>query len=250
MAFARRKRDEPFEAVHWDEITQFTVGRMMRNTIRRSKRVEGPHAVRFMRTRAGDEYMVPGVFIMPLEPARPLSKGGFRLYEDEDSRQLLCTVLPDGSDRYRVTDAAGLELGSVRRTPVAKRLTQQSLWMEQPGYPPIVALRNWARGGPGAAVDRGVGHVLEGVVDSLLSFGSDEVGDSGSAPKPVVWTVGAEAADETGPDGGYREAVLTCRRANQSHAWYFVMREGWLDKRLAFALVVLRESEAFGADRR
>ena len=194
--------------------------------------------------------MVPGVYIVPLEPARPLSKGGFRLFEDEGSRQLLCTVLPDGSDRYEVTDATDRELGSVRRTPVTKRLTQQSLWMEQPGYPPIVAPRNWARGGSGASLGRGVGHVLDGVVDSLLSFGSDEVTDSGSNLKPVVWAVGAEAAEEEGADGAYGEPVLTCPRTTQSHSWYFVKREGWLDKRLAFALVVLRESEAFGADRR
>ncbi|MEU3739918.1 hypothetical protein AB0E78_22925 [Streptomyces sp. NPDC032198] len=250
MAFGKSKRVEPFEAVHWDEIARFTVGRMMRDTVRKSKRGEGSHAVRFMARRAGDEYMVPGVYIVPLEPARSLSKGGFRLFEDEDSRQLLCTVLPVGSDRYQVTDATGRELGSVRRTPVTKRLTQQSLWMQQPGYPPIVAPRNWARGGSGAALGRGVGHVLDGVVESLLSFGSDEVADSASTSKPVVWVAGAEAAEGEGADGEYGEAVLTCPRTTQSYNWYFVKREGWLDKRLAFALVVLRESEAFGADRR
>jgi hypothetical protein len=245
MAFGKNRRDEPFEAVHWDEITQFTVGRMMRRTIRRSKRGEGAHAVRFMRTRGGDEYMVPGVYIVPVEPAGPLSKGGFRLFEDEDSRQLLCTVLPESSDRFRVTDATGGELGSVRRSPVTKRLTQQSLWMEQPGHPAIVAPRNWVRGGPGAALGRGVGHVLDGVVDSLLSFGSDEATDSGADLKPVVWAVGAE-----GTDGEYGQAVLTFPRSTDGKRWYFVKRDGWLDKRLAFALAVLRESETLGADHR
>ncbi|WKX73686.1 hypothetical protein [Streptomyces sp. XD-27] len=250
MAFGRNRRVEPFEAVHWDEITQFTVGRMMRHTVRKSKRGEGAHAVRFMRTRGVDEYMVPGVYIVPVEADVPLSKGGFRLFEDEGSRQLLCTVLPDGSDRYRVTDATGRELGSVRRTPVTKRLTQQGLWMEQPGHPAIVAPRNWARGGSGASLGRGVGHVLDGVVDSLLSFGSDEGTGSGASAKPVVWAVGAEDAEEEGADGEYGEAVLTFPRSTEGKRWYFVKRDGWLDKRLAFALAVLRESETFGADSR
>ncbi|MEV7189385.1 hypothetical protein [Kitasatospora sp. NPDC093102] len=245
--FGRSRRDEPFEALHWDEITQFTVGRALRNTFRTPKRGEGAHAVRFMRTRGGDEYMVPGVYIVPVEPAGPLAKGGFRLFEDEAGRQLLCTVLPDGSDRYRVTDAAGRELGSVRRTPVTKRLSQQGLWMEQLGHPVIVAPRAWARGGPGASLGRGAGHVLDGIVDSLLSFGSDEATGSGGSLKPVVWATGVgagEGADGTG------EAVLTFPRRSDGTRWYFVKRDGWLDKRLAFALAVLRETDTIGADRR
>lgn len=250
MAFGRTRREEPFEAVHWNDITQFTVGRMMRNTIRRSQRGEGPYAIRFMRVRGGDEYMVPGVHIVPADPNGPLAKGGFRLFEDEERRLLLCSVLMAGSDRYRVTDAADRELGSVRRTPVTKRLTQQGLWLEQPGHPAVVAPRNWARGGAGASLGRGVGHVLEGVVDSLMSFGSDEAADSGTSPRPVVWAAQAAAGEEGGSGGEFGEAVLTCPRTTRSHSWYFVQRDGWLDKRLAFALVVLRESETFGADRR
>ncbi|MGW7098835.1 hypothetical protein [Streptomyces sp. NPDC054838] len=250
MAFVRNRRDESFEAVHWDEITQFTVGRMMRRTFRKSKRGEGAHAVRFMTMRAGIEYMVPALHVVPVEPAGPVSKGGFRLFEDEDGRMLVCTVLPEGSDRYRVRNAVGREIGSVRRTPVTKRLTQHGLWLEQPGHPAIVAPRNWARGGPGAALGRGVGHVLDGVVDSLLSFGSDEGTDSGSPLKPVVWAVGAEDGQEEGAVGQYGEAVLTFPRTTDDKRWYFVKRDGRLDKRLAFALAVVRESEAFGADRR
>lgn len=67
MAFGRNRRAEPFEAVHWDAITQFTVARMMRRTMRKSTRGEGAHAVRFMRRRGGDAYMVPGVCLGPVE---------------------------------------------------------------------------------------------------------------------------------------------------------------------------------------
>ncbi|WP_329456528.1 hypothetical protein [Streptomyces sp. NBC_01497] len=243
MGFGRAGPDEPFDAVHWDEITQFTVGRMLRHTIRASKRGEGAHAVRFMGRRGLDTYMVPGVHIVPVEPAGALPKTGFRLFEDESGRQLLCTVLPDGSDRYRVTDGGGRDIGSVRRTPLTKRLTQRGWWMRQPGHPAVVAPRNWAKGGMGAAVGRGVGHVVEGAVDSLLSFGADETSGSEKGLKPVVW-----AREE--PDGQYGEAVLTFPRGAGSERWYFVKRDGWLDKRLAFALAVLRESETIGAGKR
>ncbi|MGW8328879.1 hypothetical protein ACWGLE_13365 [Streptomyces sp. NPDC055897] len=230
--------------MHWNEITQFTVGRMLRYTIRKSKRGVGPYAIRFRRTRQGDEYMVPGVYIVPAERDAPLSKGGFRLFEDEGGRQLLCGVLPDGSDRYRVTDAAGQELGSVRRTAITKRLTHQGLWLEQAGHPAVVSRHNWARGGLRASAGRGVGNVVGGVVDSLLSFGADG-SDHATSFKPVVWAVETDSAD-----GEPGEAVLTVPRTTETAKWYFVMREGWLDKRLAFALAVLRESESFGADRR
>ncbi|MFF1555983.1 hypothetical protein [Streptomyces sp. NPDC058279] len=95
-----------------------------------------------------------------------------------------------------------------------------------------------------------MGHVLDGVVDSLPSFGSDEGTDSGSPLKPVVWAVGAKAGQEEGADGRYGEAVLTFPRTTHDKRWYFVKRDGRLDKRLAFALTVLRESETLGADRR
>ncbi|MFE9408134.1 hypothetical protein ACFYN0_04965 [Streptomyces sp. NPDC006704] len=245
MAFGRKSRpEEPFEPVHWNDITKFTVGRMTRHTFRASKRGAGPHAVRFHRSRGGEDHMVPGVYIVPAAPPATLSKGGFLLFEDEGNRQLLCGVLPDGSDRYRVTDAGGQELGSVRRTSITKKLTYQGLWLEQVGQPAVVARHNWARGGLLASAERGAGHVLGGVVDSLLSFGA-EGGDRATDFKPVVWAV-----ETDGPKGERGEAVLTVPRTTGSVTWYFVMREGWLDKRLAFALAVLRESETFGADRR
>ncbi|WP_371633269.1 hypothetical protein OG693_22035 [Streptomyces sp. NBC_01259] len=246
MAFGRNRQVEPFEPEHWDAINQFTVGRMMRRTVRKSTRGEGAHAVRFMRMRGGDEYMVPGVYIVPEDPAVALAKGGFRLFEDEAARQLLCTVLPDGSDRYRVTDAAGRELGSVRRTPVTKRFSQHGLWLEQPGHPAIVAPRNWAKGGAKASLGRGVGHVVEGVVDSVLSFGSDETaGSEGGGLTPLVWVLGADGADEA-----HGQEVLTFPRGTHGDRWYFIKHGGPLDKRLAFALAVVRESEIFRADQR
>ncbi|MGN5633510.1 hypothetical protein [Streptomyces sp. AC154] len=246
MAFGRNRRVEPFEPVHWDAITQFTVGRMMRHTMRKSTRGEGPHAVRFRARRGGDTYMVPGVYIVPVDPAVALAKGGFRLFEDEAARRLLCTVLPDGSDRYRVTDAAGQELGSVRRTPVTKRFSQHGLWLEQPGHPDIVAPRKWAKGGPMASLGRGAGHVAEHVVDGVLSavfLGANETSGSGGSLKPLVWVLGVT-------DEEYGQVVLTFPHSTQSERWYFINQDSPLDKRLAFALAVVRESEIFRADQR
>ncbi|MER5559056.1 hypothetical protein ABT071_10655 [Streptomyces sp. NPDC002506] len=245
MAFGRNKAVEPFEPMHWSEMTQFTVGRAMRYTFRKSKRGTGPHAIRFPRARGGDQYLVPGLYIVPAAGDASLSKAGFRLFEDEGGRHLLCSALPDGSDRYRVRDPHGQELGSVRRTPLNRRLTHQGLWLEPVGHPAVVARHNWARDGVRAAMGRGVGHAAESLLDSLVSFGDDGGSDSGAAPKPAVWAV-----ETDGSEGQLGEAVLTLPRTGQFPRWYFVERDSRLDKRLAFALVVLRESEAFGADRR
>ncbi len=245
MAFGRDKTVEPFEPMHWTEMTQFTVGRAMRYTLRKSKRGAGPHAIRFPRARGGNQYLVPGLYIVPAEGDASLSRAGFRLFEDEGGLHLLCSVLPDGSDRYRVTGTDGQELGSVRRTSLSRRLTHQGLWLEPAGHPAVVARHNWARGGIRAAMERGMGHAAERVLDSLVSFGDDGGSDRGATPKPVLWAV-----ETDGSEGELGEAVLTLPRPTQFPKWYFVVRDSRLDKRLAFALVVLRESETFGADRR
>ncbi|MFF4370293.1 hypothetical protein [Streptomyces sp. NPDC001594] len=238
MAFGRNTATaEPFEPVPWEGITRFTVGRVLRDAVRASRRGTGAHAVRVPRLRGGEELMVPALYIAPAGPdGVPLRQGGFRLYEDEGRTRLLCSVLPEGpgGEHHRVTDAAGRQAGTVHRTPAAQRLVRHGWWLEQPGHPEVTAPRPWAEGGPGRIVGRGVGKVLGSVADSILSLGAE--GDGGGPPQPVLWRSGEETVLSFQPSQGPR--------------WYAVEREGWLDKRLAFALVVLRESEVWGADRR
>ncbi|MFF2191985.1 hypothetical protein [Streptomyces sp. NPDC058157] len=238
MAFGRNTATaEPFEPVPWDGITRFTVGRVLRDAVRASRRGAGAHAVRVPRLRGGEELMVPALYVAPAGPdGVPLRQGGFRLYEDEARTRPLCLVLPldPGGDHHRVTDAAGRETGTVHRTPAAQRLVRHGWWLEQPGHPEVTAPRRWAEGGPGRIVERGVGKVLGSVVDHVLSLGAEDT--SRDPLKPVLWRAG-------------EETVLSFRPA-QGPRWYEVGRDGWLDRRLAFALAVLRESEVWGADRR
>ncbi|MFJ4857360.1 hypothetical protein [Streptomyces sp. NPDC088730] len=88
-----------------------------------------------------------------------------------------------------------------------------------------------------------MGHVVEGVVDSVLSFGSDETAGSEGGLTPLVWVLGAA-------DGEHGQEVLTFPRGTHGERWYFIKHGGPLDKRLAFALAVVRESEIFRADQR
>lgn len=238
MAFGRNTASpEPFEAVPWNGITRFTVGRTLRDAVRASKRGAGAHALRVPRLRGGVELMVPALYIVPAGPeGASLRQGGFGLYEDEGRTRPVCSVLPrdPGGEHHRVADAAGREAGSVHRTPAARRLVRHGWSLEQPGHPEAAAPRGWAEGGPGRSVGRGVGKVLGSVVDDILSLGAEDTG--AAEPKPVLWRAG-------------EETVLTFR-PSQGPRWYEVAPDGWLDKRLAFALAVLRESEVWGADRR
>lgn len=239
MAFGRnRNRNSPAEPerpVHWEAITRFTVGRALRDAVRESRRGPGPYAVRVPRPLGEDR--VPALFIVRAEPGGP-PRRGFRLYEDEAGQRLLCQVTPAGPEPgagpYRVTDSAGRELGAVHRTPAAQRVVRHGWWLELPGRPEAFAERGWARGGPGRALERGAGKLLGSVVDGLLSMGADS--DSAASPKPVVWRSGDRS-------------VLTFQ-PSQGPRWYTVDRDGALDRRLAFALAVLRESEVWGGDRR
>ena len=242
MGFGRAGPDEPFDAVHWDEIAQFTVGRMLRHTIPRRS---GARA----RTRSGSwgdagsrRTWCPASTSFPWsrpERSRKRVSGSSRTRAAGSCCARCCrTARPVPRDGRR---RPGHRLGPAH--PSHQAATQRGWWMRQPGHPAVVAPRNWAKGGMGAAVGRGVGHVVEGAVDSLLSFGADETSGSEKGLKPVVW-----AREE--PDGQYGEAVLTFPRGAGSERWYFVKRDGWLDKRLAFALAVLRESETIGAGKR
>lgn len=134
----------------------------------------------------------------------------------------------EGGARYRVTDGQGQELGLVHRTLAAKRTIQHNWWLQQPGHPDIVARYHWAKGtvkeiatrGKEKAV-RGAGQLVEGVVDSVLSFGAEDV-DNGSryTPKPVTWRAGGEEQDVALTSGHVEGSGPTCpTRAGWTADW-------------------------------
>ncbi|WP_327430820.1 hypothetical protein [Streptomyces sp. NBC_01236] len=240
MAMFGKKKDEPVvQPVSWTGGHWFMVGDVARPAAFRRKALTGPRAVRMPDTQEGVRYYAP-VALVTQTPGTDEESASYELYDATEPGALLCALSPEkGGARYRVTDAQGEELGLVRRTPAAKRTIQHGWWLQQPGHPDIVARYHWAKGsakdiatrGKETAV-RGAGALVEGVVDSVLSFGA-EGGDQASPSrthKPVTWR--AEGEEETVVlTSGHVEGVRT-----------YVPVASWLDHRLAFALAVLREA--------
>ncbi|MHC3473747.1 hypothetical protein ACYF6T_34340 [Streptomyces sp. 7R007] len=230
-----RGRQEPVvEPVPWDRPGRFTVTDVVRPATLGRKAVKGPRALRVATVRDGVRYFAPTVLV---------SRGGeevpsYGLYDAVHPQVPLCSLTPEKEGaRYRVTDGHGQQIGLVHRTPAAKRTIQHGWWLQQPGRPDIVARYHWARGSAKEIAQRGKETVVKGagalagsVVDSLISFGAE--GDSGRTytAKPVTWR----------PDGEPETVVLTCDHVDGVRA--YLPQAEWFDRRLAFALAVLREA--------
>ncbi|WP_406172622.1 hypothetical protein [Streptomyces sp. NBC_00996] len=242
MGILGRKKDEPtIDPVPWDGSggpDWFTVGDVLRSATFRRKALTGERAVRVPTMRDGVRYFAPAALVSSADRADS-EPPSYELHEAEQSGNLLCALTPvKGGARYRVTDAQGEELGLVHRTPAAKRTIQHSWWLQQPGHSDIVARYHWARGSAKEIAARGkerakreAGELAGSVVDSILSFGAeDDERASLRTPNHVTWR--AEGEEE--------RVVLTLGHLDgvtvyQPHA-------SWLDRRLAFALAVLREA--------
>ncbi|MCT9089154.1 hypothetical protein N4G70_09760 [Streptomyces sp. ASQP_92] len=233
MVFGRKAEAEPpsFAPVHWDTVSKFTIGAASRPAAVRGAG-PGPLAVRVEKRAGGATYLVPSVFVALTGSGEPAAASGFRLYEDEAGLRLLCSVTPDaeadkdGGRRHRVQDGRGREIGSVVRGPVAKRAVQHAWWLEQPDHPEVVARRHWAKGSAGQVLGRTVGKALGSVVGSVVGLGGDDSNTTRGTAKPVTWTSGEQVAMTSAPTEG--------------RTWYLA-QASWLDRRLAFALAVLRE---------
>ncbi|MEU3501378.1 hypothetical protein ABZ726_11575 [Streptomyces hundungensis] len=233
MVFGRKAEAEPpsFDPVHWDSVSKFTIGTASRPTAPRGAG-PGPLAVRVEKRAAGAAHLVPSVFVALPAPGEPAATSGFRLYEDEAGRRLLCSVTPDaeadkdGSRRHRVQDDQGRTIGSVVRGPAAKRAVQHPWWLEQPDHPEVVARYHWAKGSAGQVLGRTVGKALGSVVGSVVGLGGDDSNTTRGTAKPVTWKSG--------------EQVAMTSAFTEGRTWYLA-QASWLDRRLAFALAVLRE---------
>ncbi|AZS85726.1 hypothetical protein ELQ87_16515 [Streptomyces griseoviridis] len=232
--FGRGRTEPVVEPVEWDCPGLFSVTTLVRvSTLRRGK-LTGPPAVRVPVMLGGVRHFAPMAFVAATAGEHP----SYALYAAVSPDTLLCSLLPEkGGARYRVTDADGTELGTVHRTPAAKRTVQHSWWLRQPGHADIVARYHWARGsakdiaarGKETAV-RGAGSVVGGVVDSVLSFGAEDTNSRSAPAKAITWLADGDE-EPTAMTAGHVDGVTT-----------YTPRVGWLDRRLAFALGVLRES--------
>ncbi|WP_431033261.1 hypothetical protein ACQYWQ_08050 [Streptomyces sp. P6-2-1] len=232
--FGKKKTDPPVVPVRWDTEGGFVVGEVVRLSARRKKGLVGRRAVRMPVTLDGERYFAPAAFVVQRDP----EARSYELHDATEAEGPLCTVEPAsggrGGERYQVRDRAGQELGTVFRTPAAKRAVQHGWWLRQPGHPDVIARYHWAKGtareiaGRGAdAAVRGAGSLAGSFVDSLVYGDSAGPRDSSAAPaKPVTWRADDEVALTAGHTQGLR---------------IYVPRASWLDRRLAFALAVLRQ---------
>ncbi|MBT2451344.1 hypothetical protein J7F03_30595 [Streptomyces sp. ISL-43] len=128
-----------------------------------------------------------------------------------------------------MTDAEGGELGAVVRTPVAKRSIQHGWWLQAPEHPEIAARYHWAEGTASDVGERAAFQVLKVpylVLESVVTLGGASEGGETPPLKPATWRSG----DTT---------VITAE--SQFGARWYAIEAPWLDRRLGFALAVLRD---------
>ncbi|MFG3283256.1 hypothetical protein [Streptomyces sp. NPDC048111] len=216
----------------WDAEGPFMIGEVVRPAASRRKKLVGRHAVRRSVTIDGVRYFAAAAFIEQQDPGSRI----YTLHDATQAQEVVCTVAPAdgaGGERYLVRDGAGHELGVVFRTGAAKRAVQHGWWLRQPGHPDVVARYHWARGsardiasrGTDTAV-RGAGSLAASVVESVL-FGELAGQDTNHTRpnRPVTWRAG----DEVALTAGHTQGVKS-----------YIPHASWLDRRLAFALAVLR----------
>ncbi|MFR0358994.1 hypothetical protein [Streptomyces sediminimaris] len=231
----RRKPEPVVEAVPWERVALFSVTDLVRPSTLRRKKLTGQPAVRVATMVGGVRHFAPSVLVSATREEIP----SYALYDATRPETPVCSLSPEkGGARYRVVDASGTELGLIHRTPAAKRTIQHGWWLQQPGHADVVARYHWAKGGVKDVAERGVdtvvrgaGKLVEGVVDSVLSFGAADTGAGGSyVPRPITWI--AEGDEEpVALTAGHVDGIRT-----------YAPRASWLDRRLAFALGVLREA--------
>lgn len=208
-------------AVDWREVSRFRIDIVEREMGPHRKRpVCGPNAVRVPRRDGPDRVNAPCAFFRS-------STVGVRtvervLYEDREAQRVLCAVeecAAEGEERrYRVRDGGGVDIGTIRRVPPARKLLRHTWRIEQPDQPEIVGRNKWATLAPKEAAGRAAGKFLGELVDSALSFGAE--GDNGPKDRTLLWLAGEE-------------------QVMQSVGRDFRIKKRWLDRRLAFAVAVL-----------
>ncbi|MBZ4322153.1 hypothetical protein [Streptomyces huiliensis] len=222
MVFGRGGRDEESlpAVLDWRGVTTFTVGGVERQSAKGGRTVFGPTAVRVPRREGAGRVYPPCALIVTRDAATRV------LYGDRERQRVLCTVEctgdGDGERRYVVRDESGGEVGRVRRVPPTRKLLRHTWRVEQPGHPEIVGRNKWAALSRRDAAARAAGKLVEGVLDSVFSFGA-EGGDAPRRDRTLLWLAeGEEVMQSEGVD--------------------FRVKARWLDRRLAFAVAAIGDS--------
>ncbi|MGA4859367.1 hypothetical protein ACPCAB_22260 [Streptomyces koyangensis] len=222
MDFAKGREPEPVETVPWAEVNRFVIGTLERpRTKKQRQAVWGERAVRVPRGRKGyDQVFAPCAYVASAEETAARVPGAaFALFEDAARERLLCSVgVPAQEARgvlaYPVRDAAGTEVGTVRRVPGGP-LRRHSWRVTQPGHPEITGAGELAQYGlAGKAVSIGL------AATSVLLDLSTRAG-AGGKPRELTW---AAERKNVMHSAGSKEMTL---------------RADWFDRRLAFAFALI-----------
>jgi hypothetical protein len=230
VAFGRSKSsaDEPaVDPIPWATVGQFVIGTVERPETAKRKRMEwGKPAVRVPKGSKDLQVLAPCAFLGSADthsaalPSRP----EHTLYEDPDTRQLLCYVEPaveaDGEQRHVVRDGQGLVVGTLIRVPAKRRPFKHTWRIEQPGHPEIVGRGEWASGDAKEVAGRMAGKFVKGVVNAIGDMGA-EGGDQRSKSRSLEWR-----ADD--------KVVMVSEGSER-----VTVRAGWIDRRLAFAFALV-----------
>ncbi|GAA2641208.1 hypothetical protein GCM10010307_42390 [Streptomyces vastus] len=224
----RHVDEPPVPSIPWTDVWEFAIGNEERPaTGQRKNPVLGLRAFRVPHGGGMQRVFAPCAFFPPETPTTSSSAPGLRLYEDAEGRTLLCSLdEPEeikGERRRYVRDGKGQTIGTIRRISPLKHALKPTWRIDQPGHSEIVSSEEWAKGGPKEMVQRGAGKFLLGAIQAVADMGA-EGGDQPSKSRVLEWRA----------DG---ELVMT----SEGHR-RFLIRASWLDRRLAFAYALLRDS--------
>lgn len=225
MAFRKRKEPEaPVAQVDWRDVNEFLIGTMERpQTAARKQAVRGLSAIRVPQGDGEERVFAPCAYRAPASAPLPPGLTGQRLFEDEEGHRLLCHV-DDGTEdgqirRHEVRDGHGTVIGTIVRHPPKRRRAKHSWHIEQPGRPEIFG----GRSGLGSSVnpfELGLDMLVSGAVEMLTPGGFEDDGNNRPSSRRLQWKA----------DG---EVVMS------SQGTECTIRADWLDRRLAFAFILL-----------
>ncbi|MFD7335407.1 hypothetical protein ACFV98_05305 [Streptomyces violascens] len=125
----------------------------------------------------------------------------------------------DGQHHFRVLDAHGTPIGTIRKVPPKSRPFKHTWRIDQPDRPEIAGRNEWSGVDARSLALRVTGEAMFSVLSAPLSGEGDDSGRR--SPRVLVWKGGSEIVMASGGDRPYR--VLS----------------DWLDRRLAFAVALL-----------
>ncbi|MDT0476974.1 hypothetical protein RM863_33125 [Streptomyces sp. DSM 41014] len=231
MVFGKRRSKEqapPVEAVGWEDVRRFTVGRTERSVVHAKKPQLGRLAVRVPSQTKNVHTYAPCAYFRTDHPTSNLFEPV--LYEDEAAQRILCAVdepVDVGKEVHRIVrDGEGEAIGTLRRIPSANRMAHHTWRIDQPGRPEISGRSQWslAHNTPKGLAMRG----LVSTVDLILEAAAD--GDTPvSRGRTLEWHCEADL-------------VMTSKGLPQiDRSMDVSIKVGWLDRRLAFVLAMVAD---------